>query len=104
MRTVEFRRLLDDKNAARVSFELERDQVLKFTVQLECNYDGEWVPVVRYDTFHGFAHRDVLHPFDESTKTEMPVRDHNEGLTFAIRDLSENWEAYRRRYEIWMEK
>ena len=104
MRTVEFRRLFDDKNAARVSFELERDQVVIFVVQLECRYNGEWVPIVRYDTHHGFAHRDVLYPFREPMKTEMPVRDFNEGLTFAIHDLSTNWETYRRRYEQWTEK
>lgn len=104
MRTVEFRRLFDDKNAARVSFELDRDQVVGFVVQLECRFNGDWVPVVRYDTHHGFAHRDVLHPFREPTKTEMPVRDFNEGLTFAIHDLTANWETYRRRYEQWKEK
>lgn len=104
MRTVEFRRLFDDRNAARVSFELERAEVVRFVVQLECRYNGEWIPVVRYDTHHGFAHRDLLHPLREPTKTEMPVRDYNEGLTFAIRDLSAQWENYRRRYEQWMEK
>lgn len=64
MRTVEFRRLLDYDNALRVMFETERGQILRFVVQLECQFveDGEWIPVVRYDTAHGYAHRDVLHP------------------------------------------
>ncbi len=104
MRTVEFRRLFDDKNAARVSFELDRDQVIGFVVQLECRFNGEWIPIVRYDTHHGFAHRDVLHPFREQTKTEMPVRNFNEGLTYAINDLTANWGIFRRRYEQWKEK
>ncbi len=59
---------------------------------------------MRYDTHHGFAHRDILYPSREQTKTEMPVRDYNDGLTFAIKDLTENWETYRRRYEQWKEK
>jgi hypothetical protein len=104
LRTVEFRTLFDDKNAARVSFELEHDLVHRFVVQLECRFNGEWVPVVRYDTYHGFAHRDLLHPSREPMKTEMAVRDYNEGLTFAIQDLKANWNGYRRRYERWMEK
>jgi hypothetical protein len=37
-------------------------------------------------------------------KTEMPVRNFNEGLTFAINDLIANWEIYRGRYEQWKEK
>lgn len=102
MRTVEFRRLFDDKNAARVQFTLERDDVLEFVVQLECRFNGDWFPVVRYDTAHGFAHRDLLHPAGETAKSEMQVKDFNEGLTFAIRDLTSNWEKYRARYEQWL--
>lgn len=104
MRTVEFRRLFDDKNAARVQFDLERNQVLRFVVQLECLFNGEWWPVVRYDTVHGFAHRDILHPSGETDKTEMLIRDYDEALTFAIKDLAQNWARYRRRYEQWLEQ
>jgi len=101
MRTVEFRRLLDDKNAVRVSFVVERNRVLRFMVQLECRFNDEWEPVVRYDTAHGFAHRDVLHPSGKTDKIETAVRDYNEALTFAIHDLTDNWAKYRRRYEEW---
>lgn len=104
MRYVEFRRLFDDKNAARVRFALERDEVTEFVVQLECQFNGNWFPVVRYDTAHGFAHRDVLHPMEATEKTEMPVRDFNEGLTFAIRDLALNWDKHRARYEEWLKR
>ena len=104
MRTVEFRRLFDEQNAARVWFEIERNRVLRFVVQLECLFDDEWHPVVRYDTVHGFAHRDTIHPAGETDKTEMLVRDYNEALTFAIRDLTRNWEKHRRRYEQWLEQ
>jgi hypothetical protein len=104
MRTVEFRRLFDDKNAARVWFELEQNKVLNFVVQLECRMNGKWRPVVRYDTAHGFAHRDVLHPSSETEKTEMTIENYNDALTFAIKDLVENWERYRRRYEQWLQQ
>lgn len=34
MRIVEFRRLFDEENAARVQFHLDRDRVVQFVVQL----------------------------------------------------------------------
>jgi hypothetical protein len=101
MRNVEFRRLFDQENAARVRFRLDRDRIVEFVVQLECYINHEWTPVVRYDTAHGFAHRDVLHPKYAPTKQEIQVKDFNEGLTFAIRDLASNWEKYRERYQEW---
>lgn len=33
---------------------------------------------------------------------EMSTRDYNEALTFALRDLADNWGSYRRRYEEWL--
>ena len=104
MRTVEFRYLLDDLNALRVQFDLERDQVLRFVVQLACRFNGEWHPVVRYDTAHDFAHRDLLHPSGPTQKTELDIQNYNEALTFAQRDLTENWKTYRRRYEQWLQQ
>lgn len=104
MRLVEFHRHLNVDNSLRVSFELERGRVLKFTVQLECRFgdSDKWGPVVRYDTAHGFAHCDRLHPYEETAKTEMATKDFNEALTFAIDDLADNWNEYRRRYEEWL--
>jgi hypothetical protein len=105
MRTVEFRRILDDDNALRVRFDVDRGEIFLFVVQLECKLEGEvWTPVVRYDTAHGFAHRDRMHPRQDSEKTEMRVRDFNEGLTVAMFDLANNWSDYRRRYEEWQKK
>ena len=103
MRTVEFRRLLDDGNALRVMFELEHGDVVSFVVQLECKFSShDWTPIVRYDTAHGFAHRDRMHPREGVEKTEMRVRDFNEGLTIAVFDLINNWNEYRRRYQEWL--
>ena len=103
MRRVEFRRFFDNENALRVHFDLERGQVLSFVVQLECDFEeGEWIAIIRYDTAHGFAHRDKIHPQRETQKTKIPVRSYKEGLNFAIDDLESNWREYRRRYEEWL--
>lgn len=104
MRTVEFRRLLDDENALRVRFETERGQILRFVIQLECLFseDGEWMPIVRYDTAHGYAHRDVMHPSQKEEKTEMSVQDYNEAFNIAMDDIVKKRYEYRRRYEQWL--
>ncbi len=88
----------------RVRFELDRNRVLKFVVQLECRFNDEWKPIVRYDTAHNVAHRDVLRPSGKTEKTDMAIQDYNEALTFAIEDLAHNWENYRRRYERWRQR
>lgn len=104
MRQVEFQRYLDFNNILRARFDLERGEVLGFTAQLECRFDDEWMPVVRYDTAHDFAHCDRLHPYEEAVKTEMATQDYNEALTVAMNDLTNNWRAYRRRYEEWLKQ
>lgn len=104
MRTVEFRRLLDEFNALRVRFETDRGQILRFVIQLECLFseDGEWTPVVRYDTAHGYAHRDVLRPRQREEKTVISVQDYNEAFTIAMDDIVKRRSEYRRRYEEWL--
>ncbi len=102
MRNVAYRHFINDWNAVRVSFELERDLVLRFLVQLECRFDHEWFAVVRYDTVHGFAHRDLILPSGQTEKTEMSAQDYNQALTLAIRDINQNWASYRQRYMEWL--
>lgn len=41
-------------------FVTERGTVVEFAVQYEANIDGIWYRVLRYDSAHGYPHRDVL--------------------------------------------
>jgi hypothetical protein len=75
-----------------------RHQVTEFVVQLELFVDGKWKPVVRYDTAHGFAHRDTFHGDGRTEKTPLFIGDYSSTLTFAEMDLRSNWELYRDRY------
>jgi hypothetical protein len=84
-----------------VRFSTHRGQIVGFVVQLEGKFGGSWQPVVRYDTAHGFAHQDVLHPYKVPQKIELDVQDYNQAMTYAIQDLTQNWQRYVRRYEIW---
>ena len=99
MRTVEFRRFFDNDNALRVRFDVDQGEVLSFVVQLESWIGNKWKAIVRYDTAHGFAHRDKMHARKETEKVEIQVRTYKEGLNFAIDDMEANWRDYRRRYE-----
>ena len=99
MRTVEFRRFFDNDNALRVRFDVDHGEVFSFVVQLESWIGNKWTAIVRYDTAHGFAHRDKMHSRKETEKIEISVRDYKEGLNFAIDDLETNWREYLRRYE-----
>ncbi|MBI2180810.1 MAG: hypothetical protein HYU31_08330 [Deltaproteobacteria bacterium] len=41
-----------------------RGRIVSFVVQYEAFIEGQWKAVVRYDTAHRFAHKDILHPDD----------------------------------------
>lgn len=73
-------------------------QIIEFMIQLEIDVNGAWKPVVRYDTAHGFAHRDIIHPQGEVDKTPVAMGDYNAALSFAELDLRSNWEMYRERF------
>lgn len=72
--------------------------MVEFMVQYEVRIGDSWLPVARYDTAHGFAHRDLFSQSGKSVKTPMGFQDMNHALTFAESDLKANWRWYRRRY------
>ena len=102
MRTVSFEHNLASGVIARVRLTKERGRILSFVVQLECLIEGKWCPVVRYDTAHGFAHRDILKPDGTTEKQSIPAEDFNAALTYAQRDIKDHWCHYRERYKRWL--
>ncbi len=75
-----------------------RGDVLSFAIQYETELEGKWFPVVRYDTGHGFAHRDLLNKKGEKQKTPIFAKDYNEALTFAEYDIKSNWKIYKQAF------
>ena len=53
-----------------------------------------WYPVVRYDTKHGFAHKDVVRFDGTIEKFNLGVSNYNIAMTFAEQDLKSNCEKY----------
>ncbi len=76
----------------------DRGRVLSFVVQLELWWRSGWQPITRYDTAHGFAHRDLIHPDGRVDKTTMGLEDWNQALDTALEDLKANWSWYRQRF------
>ena len=72
-----------------------KNKVTGFTVQLEVQIKNKWQPIVRYDTAHGFSHRDIIHTDGTKEKTPLFISDFKEALTFSDKDLKANWRIYR---------
>lgn len=73
-------------------------KIVFFRVQYETKIGDLWYPVVRYDTAHGFAHRDLINIRGDIRKTPLFNQDYNNALTFAESDLKTNWHLYRRAF------
>jgi len=97
MARVEYVLPLGEQARKRHFHETSRGTVVAFAVQLEIFLDGRWSPVVRFDSEHGFSHRDRFHRSGESRK-EALFSSFGEALTAADEDILENWEGYRTRF------
>jgi hypothetical protein len=90
--------MLSDEDRKRHEHVIDKGKILGFVVQYEILFENKWVPVVRYDTAHGYAHKDLINPDGTKEKILMGIVDLNEALTLADRDINENWERYKDRY------
>jgi hypothetical protein len=94
----EFVVLLSNDSRVRHYHSMVKQQIIRFMVQLEVYVRGEWKPIVRYDTAHGFAHRDTCHGDGKIEKVPLSIGDYSCTLTFAESDLRSNWKMYRERF------
>ena len=74
-----------------------RGKVVKFTVQLEVKYEGNWKEVVLYDCAHGYAHRDSYNLLGKHTKEELYLS-FADALTLADDDIDDNWKTYKHKF------
>jgi hypothetical protein len=98
IKEVEFTVMLTSDDRYRYIYVRFKGNVLSFVVQYEIRLEGKWFPVVRYDTEHGFAHRDLLDKNGNKQKTPMFTKDYNKALTFAEYDIRSNWKIYKRAF------
>ena len=98
MKEVTFTVMLTPEDRYRHHHVRLKGNVLSFVVQYEIKLEGTWFPVVRYDTRHGFAHRDILDKKGRKQKTPIFAKDYNEALTFAEYDIRSNWRIYKQQF------
>jgi len=90
--------MLTDRDRKRHEHIVGKGEVVWFVVQYEIFFEARWVPIVRYDTSHGYAHKDLINPDGSKEKIFMGAVELSEALTLADRDINENWERYKERY------
>lgn len=88
----------------RVSAQKEKGFIVEFVVQYEAVISGEWQAIVRYDTAHGFAHKDMLRAKAEPVKQPLFFESYSLAFTFATHDLKANWRQYRDGFEKEIQK
>ena len=89
----------DQEDRLRIRATKFRGRIVSFVVQYEALIRGQWRAIVRYDTAHRFAHKDVLHPGGSIDKQPLGFPNLNLAFTFAIQDLKSLWQWYRYGYE-----
>lgn len=98
MKETEFLIQLGPADRLREYHARSRGKIVSFSVQYETLWRGDWLPVVRYDTAHGFSHRDQYDIQGTVIKTPLFILHYNRALTFAELDLKANWQLYRERF------
>lgn len=83
----------------RVYAHKENGIILEFGVRYEALISEQWQPIVRYDTAHGFAHKDVMKADGKTIKYPLFFETYNLAFTFATIDLKVKWEKYREDFE-----
>jgi len=84
----------------RVSAIKEKGEILEFCVQYEAYILENWQAVIRYDTAHGYAHKDTIHFDGKVDKEPVYFVNYNLVFTHATQDLKKNWKKYRQNFEL----
>lgn len=91
--------LKPDEDRLRFELETARGKITRFVVQYETLVNDRWYPVVRYDTAHGFAHKDVLNLRGKVIrKITLGSMDYKQALDVAIDDIKSHWKEYKKEF------
>jgi hypothetical protein len=86
----------DGQNRIRVRLQIQRGKVERYAVQYEAVIDGKIYPVVRYDSAHGYPHRDLLDwNGNVGEKTWLAPMDYGIAATEAIAAIDRDWPNLR---------
>lgn len=92
---IEYVRVLSHEDRLRVRYFHRRGVPVSITAQLECLIDGRWLAVRRYDTHMGLHVHTAPWDAAQDRRVRIDGVGSKDALTTAIRDLTDNWDAYR---------
>lgn len=87
--------LLSPEDRKRYRHIKQGKKILAFMVQYETVVEGQWLPVVRYDTAHRVVHKDLLDFKGREKKVLLGISDLREVLLLADEDIKTNWRRYK---------
>ena len=80
----------------RVTKDLTRNEIVKFSVNLSSIISGDIYSIIRYDNAHGFTHIDRYGKTEKEIIKNMPKE---QIMNLARTDISINWRKYRKKVE-----
>jgi hypothetical protein len=91
---------LSEQDRLEINIEKEGGHVKGFVVNYVATVAGHDHSVVRFDTCHGFPHKDEMDRDGRVRRKErLPAVDGHQLVDLAIDDIKANWKSYRRRFE-----
>ena len=91
--------ILNNTTRIFILIETKKGIIVRFVVKLEILIKDKWLEVERYDTHHGYVHKDIL---GKNRKKKRCLKyyliDNESGLNMAIKDFKENHQLYSWRY------
>jgi hypothetical protein len=99
--TKQFIRYLSDDglNRTRVRLQIERGRVQRYAVQYKTVIEEKIYPVVRYDSAHGYPHRDLLDwNGNVADKIWLAPVDYGTAATEAVATIDQDWRQLREEF------
>ena len=98
IKTKTFRYFLSENDwiDIRVTKDLSKNEIVKFSVNLSSIISGDIYSIIRYDNSHGFTHIDI---YGISEKEIIKNKSKEEIMNLARTDISNNWKKYRKKVE-----
>ena len=91
--------ILNNSTRILVFFETIQGKVENFIIKLETFINNHWIEIERYDTFHGYVHKDIMEKNGNKKRVVKYELINNEsGMNMAIKDFKENYKLYLRRF------
>jgi len=91
---------LSEQDRLEIEIEKEGGRVTGFVINYVATVAGQDHSVVRFDTCHGFPHKDEMYRDGGLRRKErLPELNGHQLVDLAIDDIKTNWKIYRRRFE-----